>query len=195
MLAPSAFVQSAGLPVQWKEVDLQTYIAQRLKERGCQVQMEVRFNGGRADIVTNWQGGAIIEVKKYLDRNTIYQAYGQLQLYGLKNQRKLIVMGFMSSDPNERQSALTTASMIQQDPRVQVIFVNMSEEWMPGSKVARRFNFSLPNFKLFSDWGWWFDFAKANPLLIVAVFAIFMGAIAPYLPHQEQNQTHVENSR
>ncbi len=60
-------------------------IASRLKEFGFKVKVEVEFNGGYADIVTNWQGNTIIEIKKYLTRKTIYEAYGQLNLYGLNS--------------------------------------------------------------------------------------------------------------
>lgn len=82
------------------------------------------MNGGKADIVTNWQGGAIIEVKKYLTRDSIYQAFGQLSLYGLNNGQKLLIAGFSVLDNKEKESAITTASMIEQNSRVKVLFIN-----------------------------------------------------------------------
>uniref|UniRef100_UPI00168686B7 hypothetical protein n=1 Tax=unclassified Calothrix TaxID=2619626 RepID=UPI00168686B7 len=166
-------------PAYWRESDLQKYISDRLKERGFQTQLEVSANGGRADIVTNWHGGAIIECKKYLDRNTIYQAVGQLNLYGLNNTHKLIVMGFLIPDAREQSSALKTASMVEQNPRIQVVFVNTEEEWLPGSRIAPsglvQF-FSLPkllrtNLDL-GNWRWWFRVAKANPMLMVFAVAL-----------------------
>ncbi|MBD6621020.1 hypothetical protein FNW02_36175 [Komarekiella sp. 'clone 1'] len=177
-MLPSKFCESAGFPDRWQERDLQKYISDRLTERGFQTHLEVQANGGRADIVTNWQGGAIAEVKKYLDRDTIYQAVGQLNLYGLNNTHKLVVMGFLTPDARQQPSALKTASMVEQNPRIQVIFVNIDEEWLPGSQVRIGFgNFSFWNLRLpqlpnFRDWRWWFNLAKANPLILVFAIAL-----------------------
>ncbi len=177
-MLPSKFVEAAGFPDRWQERDLQQYLSDRLTERGFTTHLEVQANGGRADIVTSWQGGAIAEVKKYLDRDTIYQAVGQLNLYGLNNTHKLIVMGFLTPDARAQPSALKTASMVEQNPRIQVIFVNLDEEWLPGSKVRIGFgNFSFWNLRLpqlpnFRDWRWWFNLAKANPLILVFAVAL-----------------------
>ena len=175
-MLPSSFAEKAQLPVHWKESDLQDYLADKLRQRGYRVECEVQANGGRADIVSSWQGGSIVEVKKYLDRNTIYQAFGQLSLYGLNNQHKLVVMGFLTVNAQDQQSAFTTASMIEQNPRVQVIFVNLEEEWQPGGKSAFSVFriFSLPKVKLpeFKNWKWWWAIAKANPLILIAIATI-----------------------
>jgi|GEM_PF-4771313 len=177
-MLPSKFVESAGFPERWQERDLQQYLGSRLTERGFQVQFEAPANGGRADIVTSWQGGAIAEVKKYLDRDTIYQAVGQLNLYGLNNTHKLLVMGFLTPDARAQSSALKTASMVEQNPRIQVVFVNVDQEWLPGSKTQVGFgNFSFWNLRLpqlpnFRDWRWWFNLAKANPLILVFAVAL-----------------------
>ncbi|MFH7024032.1 MAG: hypothetical protein ACHBN1_01140 [Heteroscytonema crispum UTEX LB 1556] len=182
-MLPSLFVEAAGFPERWQERDLQKYIGDRLKERGFQTQLEVSANGGRADIVTNWQGGAIIECKKYLDRNTVYQAVGQLNLYGLNNTHKLIVMGFLTPDAREQSSALKTASMVEQNPRIQVVFVNLESEWLPGGKVRIGFgklkfwNFwptQLPNFQ---NWRWWFNLAQAHPLILILAGSLFLGVL------------------
>ncbi len=178
-MLPSSFVEAAGFPERWQEKDLQQYLGDRLKKRGFQAHLEVQANGGRADIVTSWQGGAIIECKKYLDRNTIYQAVGQLNLYGLNNTHKLVVMGFLTPDAREQPSAMKTASMVEQNPRIQVVFVNTEEEWLSGSRIAPsrlvQF-FSLPkllrtNLDL-GNWRWWFRFAKANPMLMIFAVAV-----------------------
>lgn len=189
MLTPSAFCESAGFPPQWKEVDLQDYIAQRLRDRGFKIQMEVSVNGGRADIVSDWMDGSIIEVKKYLDRNSIFQASGQLNLYGLKNNRKLVIMGLLTPDAREQQSAINTASMIQQDPRVTVIFCNTSEEWLPNNKAGIKlpgFNFKFPTIPQLDDWKLWFNLVKAHPLLLLLAIAIFMGGVVPTIQQQTQ---------
>ncbi|MBD2491945.1 hypothetical protein [Aulosira sp. FACHB-615] len=182
-MLPSKFVEAAGFPLPWQERHLQQYLSERLKERGFQAQLEVPANGGRADIVTNWLGGAIIECKKYLDRDNIYQAVGQLNLYGLNNTHKLVVMGFLTPDAREQPSALKTASMVEQNSRIKVIFVNIDEQWLPGSRVSIGFgNFSFGNFQLpqlpnFKDWHWWLNVAKANPLLLILVASVFLGVL------------------
>ncbi len=182
-MLPSKFVEAAGLPVRWREKDLQEYIASELRQNGFSVRIEVPCNGGRADIVTNWQGGTIIEVKKYLDRNTIYQAFGQLSLYGLNNQHKLVVMGFLIVDANEQPSALKTASMIEQNQRTKVIFLNLEQEWLPKNKFSISWIshiFSLPKFSLpklhMGNWNTLFYIVKANPLILVLVVA-FLASI------------------
>ncbi|MBD6620171.1 hypothetical protein FNW02_31360 [Komarekiella sp. 'clone 1'] len=178
-MLPSKFVELAGFPDRWQERDLQKYLGDRLTERGFTTHLEAPANGGRADIVSNWQGGVIAEVKKYLDRDTIYQAVGQLNLYGLNNTHKLVVMGFLTPDARAQPSALKTASMVEQNPRVQVVFVNLDEEWLPGSRVAHSWFpqlFSLPKLSLpqlhFGEWRWWLGVAKDNPLLLVLALAL-----------------------
>lgn len=111
------------LPKKWTEADLQKAIAQRLKQHGFTAQLEVKSNGGYADIVSDWDGGVIIEVKKYLDRNAIYQAFGQLNLYGIGSDYNFVITGFMPKDATEKAKAMVTASMIQQDKRVKVLFI------------------------------------------------------------------------
>jgi hypothetical protein len=179
-MLPSAFVEAANFPVRWQEKDLQNYIAEHLTRRGFRVETEVRANGGRADIVANWQGGTIIEVKKYLDRDSIYQAFGQLNLYGLNNTHKLVVMGFLTPDANAQNSAFTTASMIEQNPRTSVVFVNIDSEWLPGASnqgrswLPRLPKLSLPDFK---NWRWWWRFFNNHPLLLVVAVSLIISMV------------------
>ena len=111
------------LPEKWREEDLQKAIASRLIEHGYKVQTEVKCNGGFVDIATDFDGGTIIEVKKYLTRDTIYQAAGQLHLYGIGNEYKLLAIGFLPSNEGDRQQARTTASMVSQDKRINCLFL------------------------------------------------------------------------
>lgn len=111
------------LPDKWREEDLQKAIASRLIEHGYKVQTEVKNNGGYVDIATDFDGGTIIEVKKYLTRDTIYQAAGQLHLYGIGNEYKLLAIGFLPSNEGDQAQARTTASMVAQDPRVKCLFI------------------------------------------------------------------------
>lgn len=108
------------LPDNWQEKDLQQAIASRLRQHGFDARLEVKFNGGYADIVTNWLGGTIIEIKKYLDRNTIYQAVGQLKLYGEGSEYKLVATGFIH--PKEQSKTRAIASMVEQTG-VKVLFL------------------------------------------------------------------------
>jgi hypothetical protein len=198
-MLPSAFVEAANFPVRWQEKDLQNYLAEHLERRGFRVETEVRANGGRADIVTNWQGGTIIEVKKYLDRDTIYQAFGQLNLYGLNNTHKLVVMGFLTPDANAQQSAFTTASMIEQNPRTSVVFVNIDSEWLPGTSnqgrswLPRLPKLSLPDFK---NWRWWWKFFNNHPLLLVVVVSLIISMVLKikHLVQPENFEPRVEVS-
>jgi len=184
-MLPSKFVELANFPDHWQEKHLQYYLGERLKQLGYSVKLEVGANGGRADIFTNWQGGAIAEVKKYLDRNTIYQAVGQLNLYGLNNKHKLVVMGFLTPDAREQPSALKTASMVEQDSRIKVVFVNLEEEWQPGySTFNSWFRFKLPALPTL-NWFWWLNLVKSHPMLLVLAIALILGA-APSLQNQLQ---------
>lgn len=192
-MLPSKFCELANFPDRWQEKHLQYYLGERLKQLGYSAKLEVGANGGRADIVTNWQGGAIAEVKKYLDRNTIYQAVGQLNLYGLNNKHKLIVMGFLTPDAREQPSALKTASMVEQDSRIKVIFVNLEEEWQPGYSTTRSwFKFklpSLPNLPTLS-WQWCWELSKAHPILWIFAFALILGAAPSLQVSKPQHPPH-----
>jgi hypothetical protein len=119
----STITANLELPDKWREEDLQKAIASRLIEHGYKVQTEVKSNGGYVDIATDFDGGTIIEIKKFLTRDTIYQAAGQLHLYGIGNEYKLLAMGFLPSNEGDIQQARTTASMVAQDPRVKCLFI------------------------------------------------------------------------
>ncbi|MFK0731375.1 MAG: hypothetical protein ACFKPT_02810 [Gloeotrichia echinulata GP01] len=190
-MLPSKFCELAGFPDRWQEKDLQRYIGDRLRQRGFNVNIEVKANGGRADVVSNWLGGSVIEVKKYLDRNTIYQASGQLGLYGLNNKHKLVIMGFLAPDANEQASALKTASMVEQNPRIKVVFVNLEEDWLPGSRVGKSGLMEwvkLPQIPNFDNWKWWIDLIKTHPLILILLVGFAITAINP--PQQEEIRQH-----
>jgi hypothetical protein len=119
----STITANLELPDKWREEDLQKAIASRLIEHGYKVQTEVKSNGGFVDIATDFDGGTIIEIKKFLTRDTIYQAAGQLHLYGIGNEYKLLAMGFLPSNEGDIQQARTTASMVEQDERIKCLFI------------------------------------------------------------------------
>lgn len=123
----STITANIELPEKWREEDLQKAIASRLTKHGYKAQTEVKCNGGFIDIATDFDGGTIIEVKKYLTRDTIYQATGQLHLYGIGNEYKLLVMGFLPSNEGDQAQARTTASMVSQDERISCLFIEQGE--------------------------------------------------------------------
>jgi hypothetical protein len=110
------------LPEKWKEEDLQKAIAQRLTKHGYKAQTEVKSNGGFIDIATDFGGGTIVEIKKYLTRDTIYQSAGQLGVYGKGNEYKLLAVGFLPNNEGDIQQAKTTASMVENE-RIKVLFI------------------------------------------------------------------------
>ncbi len=197
---PSQFVELAGFPERWQEKHLQKYLAERLEQQGYGVRLEVEINNGRADIVSDWLGGSIIEVKKYLDRDTIYQAAGQLDVvYGLGNKRQLVVMGFLTTNVKEQKSALSTALRVEQNPRIKVIFVNLEEEWQPGYKATTswlripKFQVpplslpQLPKIKL----QWLFELVKSHPILLALAIVVFLSTIP--IPKPRQNNQLKQN--
>lgn len=119
----STITANLKLPDKWREEDLQKAIASRLIQYGYKAELEVKCNGGFVDIATDFDGGTIIEIKKFLTRDTIYQAAGQLHLYGINNEYKLLAIGFLPSNEGDIQQARTTASMVAQDPRVKCLFI------------------------------------------------------------------------
>ena len=121
----STITANLKLPDKWREEDLQKAIASRLIQYGYKAELEVKCNGGFVDIVTDFDSGAgtIIEIKKYLTRDTIYQAAGQLHLYGINNEYKLLATGFLPSNEGDIQQARTTASMVAQDQRIRCLFI------------------------------------------------------------------------
>ena len=134
-MEPRQFAIAAGFPESWKEEDLQRYIANRLQARGYKAELEVQCDGGRADIVTNWIAGfgevSIIEVKKYFNRETLYNASGQAHSYKTSlptrypSSRKLVLMGMLTYQQSDQQSAINTAVYITKSTEAKVIFVNL----------------------------------------------------------------------
>ena len=97
-------------------------------------------------------------------------------------------MGFLTPDAREQPSALKTASMVEQDSRIKVVFVNLEEEWQPGYSAIRSwFNFKLPTLPTLPtlNWQWCWELGKAHPILWVFAIALFLGAL-PSLQNELQ---------
>jgi hypothetical protein len=140
-IEPRQFAIAAGFPDNWKEEDLQNYIAYKLRSWGYSAETEIVCSGGRTDIVTDWGCNpgqvSVIEVKKYLDRNTIYQASGQGACYkeSLPNRfprsRRVYVMGLLTYQTRDQESAYNTACYVTQNTGAEVIFMNCESDWIP----------------------------------------------------------------
>ncbi|MBF2073553.1 MAG: hypothetical protein IGS50_07305 [Synechococcales cyanobacterium C42_A2020_086] len=110
------------------ERDIQDYIETRLKQRGIPVEREVVCGKSdvRADLVTP---DTVIEVKKYLNRNAIYQAIGQGSTYQkYLNKPKLLVIGLAPISLSAYQQAERLAADVQ-TPRLQVVFIDRDPRW------------------------------------------------------------------
>ncbi len=147
-MQPDQFLQMARFPQPWKERDLQEYIAQRLKQHGYSVALEVPIdsNRGRIDIVAKSQHDVnLIEVKKRLNsiadvRAAIAQAqYYQscyLAEYGKRPSASVIALG---PDSSERMSEIDRGiyqaekiALNQGQPfDVDVIFANEDDMFLP----------------------------------------------------------------
>lgn len=153
------FVRAANFPSNWQEKHLQDYIERRLKQLGYTTETEVWCgeNCGRADIVADppmpkqelsevgeeaepnkpIYPGDIIEVKKKLTREDIFQARGQAESYQklIKSSvegklRNITVIGMAPIDPEEYRRASVAKKLCIQSG-IDVIFVNEEEIFYP----------------------------------------------------------------
>ncbi len=104
-----------------REEDIRTQIEAWLKQQGVSVEREVVCgNGIRADLVTS---DTVIEVKKYLNRGALYQAYGQGAAYQkLLKKPNLLIVGLAPATEAKYQEAQRIAENIRTDA-VKVVFL------------------------------------------------------------------------
>jgi hypothetical protein len=122
-----------------REEDICNHIAAWLKRQGTGVEREVVCgNGIRADLVTP---DTVIEVKRYLNRGALYQAYGQGVAYQKQlNKPKLLIIGLAPPTEAKYQEAQRIAENIRQDG-VEVVFLDKDPGWvgaltLPTAEVA-----------------------------------------------------------
>lgn len=114
------------------ERELQDYCLQVLESKGITAYEEVWCGQVRADIVT---ARAVMELKKRLDRNAIYQAYGQAMVYQkFLNKPEVWIVGQTPTDPTERATAFTVAKEIASSI-VKVSFIESDPFWQRSSIV------------------------------------------------------------
>lgn len=112
------------------ERELQDYCLQVLESKGITAYEEVWCGQVRADIVTD---RAVMELKKRLDRNAIYQAYGQAMVYQkFLNKAEIWIVGQTPTDPSERATAFTVAKEIASSI-VKVSFIESDPFWQRSS--------------------------------------------------------------
>jgi hypothetical protein len=107
-----------------REEDIRTQIEAWLKQQGISVEREVVCgNGIRADLVTP---DMVIEVKKYLNRGALYQAYGQGAAYQkLLKKPKLLIVGLAPVTEAKYQEAQRIAENLCTDA-VKVVFLDQN---------------------------------------------------------------------
>ncbi|NJL19593.1 MAG: hypothetical protein HC895_00255 [Leptolyngbyaceae cyanobacterium SM1_3_5] len=108
------------------EKDLQNYCLEVLRSKGIQPKEEVWCNGLRADIVID---RAVIELKKTLTRDAIFQAVGQGERYQKRLKKdELWIVGQMPKDSDSAKSALHTARELAKEG-IRVSFVDRDAYW------------------------------------------------------------------
>lgn len=112
------------------EKDLQDYCLQILKSKGIQARSEVWCGGLRADIVID---RAVIELKKTLTRDNIFQAVGQGERYQKRLRKdELWIVGQMPKDYESAKSALHTARELAKEG-IRVSFIDRDAYWQEGT--------------------------------------------------------------
>lgn len=111
------------------EAELQEYCLQVLQSKGYQPESEVWVGQGlRADIVC---GSTVYELKKTLNRDELYQAFGQGASYlaasGLK---ELVIVGQLPTGEEAKQIAKKTAQNLERvNENLSVSFINEDSFW------------------------------------------------------------------
>ncbi len=123
------------------EAALQAYCLDVLRSRGITAQEEVWTGGIRADILTS---DCVYELKKVLNRESLYQALGQATAYNQNFKRKHIcIVGQSPTDPAEFQQAINISKAISNDV-VRVSFVDHDSFWHQESlSLVHRLRLSL----------------------------------------------------
>lgn len=129
---------------KWAEEDLQFYLIDWYQKQGYKVAWEVTNDAGRADLVLEKEGDRqVIEVKKWLSRDNLLQAKGQVEGY-VKfiwfDERgtvfgKPVIIGLLPTRNMEQEEAIAQAQRIEKCG-VEVIFVDQEECYYPKATVS-----------------------------------------------------------
>ncbi|MCU0548689.1 MAG: hypothetical protein MUC48_05010 [Leptolyngbya sp. Prado105] len=171
------------------EAELQDYCLAVLKSKGIAAESEVWVGKLRADIVT---ADSVYELKKVLDRTSIYQALGQATAYNRVLKRKYIrIVGQAPISPTELQQAMTIAKEISTS-QIEVSFVEHDPFWRSESaSLSGWFNLSLDKLNLIIREALWMI---GGGILFASVVAIAVNSLAGHrvpresLPAEQRNQ-------
>ena len=107
------------------EEHLQDHCIAVLTQKGIPCNKELYLNGLRADIVTP---DAIIECKKILTRDAIWQAYGQAREYADRTGKpRVIIVGQSPSSEKALNVAMCTADQLQ--GKAEISFIDTDPYW------------------------------------------------------------------
>lgn len=144
------------------ERELQDYCLLVLRSKGVNAQSEVWCGGLRADIVID---RAVIELKKVLTRDSIFQAVGQGKIYQSRLQKaELWIVGQSPKDDGSFRSALHTARELAKEG-IRVSFVDRDAYWQIAT--AQPFVPQLPQISF--DWMERYRVAIAVAFIILAL--------------------------
>jgi len=144
------------------EKDLQDYCLQVLRSKGITACSEVWCGGLRADIVID---RAVLELKKVLTCDSIFQAVGQGKIYQSRlKKEELWIVGQMPKDYESFKSALHTARELAKEG-IRVSFVDRDAYWQAGTYQS-----SIPQLPRISfDWLEQYRVAFAVAFIILAL--------------------------
>lgn len=107
------------------EEQLQDYCIAVLRQKGIPCSKEMYLNGLRADIVTP---DAIIECKKVLTRDAIWQAYGQAREYADRTGKpRVILVGQSPNSEKALNAAMGAADQLK--GKAEVSFIETDKYW------------------------------------------------------------------
>lgn len=193
-LARNGYSNQSGY---WKEEDLQNILQDRYEREGYSVDSEVwcqsRNGWGRADLILSGNGELVVmEVKKYLDRETIYQASMQAIMYAQNlpvrytRKPKIEIIGFVRRGAEE--DAYKTARYVQDYKHpgireVKVTFIDCDQTMNDLTEPSLRYflnkflfsklKFRLPHIKVnFKNRNWLSLIASQNAIIVLVLLLI-----------------------
>ncbi|NEP08766.1 MAG: type I restriction enzyme HsdR N-terminal domain-containing protein [Symploca sp. SIO2C1] len=146
---PRDWLKQANFPSNWKELDLQQWIADRLRSQGYNLKEGVWMNlpgGGRgqADIVLydNNKPWQVLEIKKLINREGVLLGTNQARAYTevLGATEQPLLIGLAPWSEKEYWSGKNAINLSAHN-EVGIIYLNEDERWfpspVPGETVAQ----------------------------------------------------------
>ncbi|NES17916.1 MAG: type I restriction enzyme HsdR N-terminal domain-containing protein [Symploca sp. SIO3E6] len=136
---PRDWLKQANFPSNWKELDLQQWIADRLRSQGYDLKegvwMDLPGGGkGQADIVLYYDGKPwqVLEVKKIINREGVLLGTNQARAYTsiLGATEQPLLMGLAPWSEKEYWSGKNAINLSAHN-QVGIIFLNEDDRWFP----------------------------------------------------------------